>query len=165
MDQVWANADTESGGTQFPEEIKPDPGQYEVTVSDGRYFKSKKGEMTLVVTYRLDDGKTWSDVRGLTRNGEPQAGRIKAAKVMLSQLGLDGVSPSDLDQRLNGIIGKRYAVEVTVGDAVNPVTGAPYTNTNIIGVVQAPAQQPAAKAEEPSWDNTPGDTTSNEIPF
>lgn len=167
MDLAWNEADTGGGGTEFPEEIKPTPGKYEITISDGKYFQSKKGEMTLVVTYRLDDGKSWSDVRVLTVNGEPQKGRIAAAKVLLSQLGLEGVAPGQLDEKLNNLIGRRFAVDVVASDAVNPVTGDPYVNTNVIGALQAqaPQQAQAAPTQEPSWDNTPGSTGDSEIPF
>lgn len=163
MDQIWENTDT-GGNTEFAEEVTPDPGTYEVTVSEGKYFTSQKGEQVLVVTYRKDDGKSWSDVRVLTRNGEPQEGRIKAAKVMLSQLGIGNATPSSLPSALGTVIGKRYAVEVVAQDNINQVTGKPYIKTNVTGVVQgkapAPAAAPAAE-QEPAWDAG----SSDAVPF
>ena len=170
LEQVWATVET-GGGGEFTEEVTPQPGTYDVTISEGKFFTSQKGEHVIVVTFRLDSGQQWSDVRVLTQNGEPQEGRIKAAKVMLSQLGIADGAPSNLDARLGALVGSRFKVDVTASDRINQVTGQPYVGTQVVGAgapAAAPAEdRPVAAGPMPQWDSQPPASAkpATDVPF
>ena len=126
----------EGGGDDF----KPAPGQYRTVISGTAFDTSKKGELYLRVEFKLDSGDSWSDVRVLTKDGVPQEGRIKAAKVMLRTLGLNGDLPAaSWKQQLGSITGRAFFVDV--------IQNGDFLNTNVIGPDQvAPAPAAAAPA-------------------
>lgn len=155
FDNVWATTNPEAMGDNNP---PPPPGMYNAVIAETKWFVSKEGqgELTMVVGYRKDDGYTWSDVRTLTQNGQPKEGSIKAAKILLRQLGIPEDTPAgSMKTVLGNLVGRAFIVEVVPGKQLKQ-DGTPYLNTNVSGAgtppqaaapaqPQAPAAQPVAQ--------------------
>jgi len=143
FDNVWASTNPEAMGDNNP---PPPPGMYNAVISEAKWFSSNAGELTMVVGYRKDDGYTWSDVRTLTQNGQPKEGAIKAAKILLRQLGVPEQTPAGaMPTALKNLVGRAFIVEV-VASKQTKQDGTPYLNTNVSGPgtppqVAAPVQQ------------------------
>lgn len=146
FDNVWASTNPEAMGDNNP---PPAPGMYNATISEAKWFVSKEGqgELTMVIGYRKDDGYSWSDVRTLTANGQPKEGSIKAAKILLRQLGIPEQTPAGaMPTALKNLVGRAFIVEVTASKQAKP-DGTPYLNTNVSGpgtppqAVAPPVQQ------------------------
>lgn len=107
---TWQNASIE-GGDQTE---APDPGVYDVTVTDGKAFVSKAGNPVIVVELQVLGGSShnhqWAELRGLKTEGQ-----VKAAKAMCARLGVDVDNVfglADIDAQLKGCVGLYYTVEV-----------------------------------------------------
>lgn len=151
FDEIWGSIQP----GESAESVQPPPGTYEVKIAEGKFFTSKKGELTAVVSYSGPAGE-WADVRVLTANGVAQEGRIKAFKVLLSQLGVDAnATPAALPALMQNLVGKWFAVEVVATDTLNNVTGEPYLNTQVIAEVPAPAAAPVSSGVTQSPDTVP----------
>lgn len=153
FDDCWADAT--SGGGDFGDDVKVDPipGGYVGTVTDSKLFTSKAGERTLVVEYETEDKHyKWADVRALTVDGEPQQGRIKAAKVLLANLNVNVNDVANLANNVAKVKGSRVVLEVVATDYTRR-DGSTVLNTNVIDCtapVIADDTQDFAPAE-PSW--------------
>jgi hypothetical protein len=105
----WASA-TIGGDTSDP----PEPGTYEVALTDGRAFTSKGSEDWFVVEFRILAGHgqdhTWSVMANLGKEGG-----VKAAKAMSAKLGvpIDEVTClQDLDRLVKQQVGGYFEVDV-----------------------------------------------------
>jgi hypothetical protein len=141
LNDVWTNTTADSG---FEDSVTPPPGVYIARVPRTNAGKSKKGELYFAVDLKNDD-HSWVIYKQLTNGGQPVDGKIKSAKITLRQLGLEVPSPDQLPAALKTIEGGYYSVEVKASDKINPVTGEPYYNTEVLGKASAPSQ-PAAPA-------------------
>lgn len=99
---------------QNDETEAPEPGAYDVTVTDARAFVSKAGNAVIVIDFQVLGGQShghqWTELRGLKTEGQ-----IKAAKATCARLGVDVDTVfglEDIDAQLKGCIGLYYTVEV-----------------------------------------------------
>lgn len=164
FDNVWASTNPEAMGDNNP---PPPPGMYNAVISEGKWFSSNAGELTMVVGYRKDDGYTWSDVRTLTQNGQPKEGAIKAAKILLRQLGIpEQTPPGAMPTALKNLVGRAFIVETVASKQVKQ-DGSPYINTNVSGPgtpPQAAAPVSPAQAPEPQFQMAPAAPTPQPNP-
>ncbi len=143
--------------TEVTEHNVPNPGTHTAIISDARMFTSKAKDRVLVIEYTAGE-YLWADIRKLTKDGEPQLGVIKSAKIALSQLGLNPDQPAAaVEAAVASVKGKSYLVEVVQTD-IQRKDGSFILNTNIEGPVKAPAPPvpaaaPAAagSAEDVGW--------------
>lgn len=117
----------------FSENETPAPGHYTVTVTEAKFTMTgeSKDKPTIIVEYRTADGKQWADVKQLTSEG-----RIKSAKILMRDLGLDPdalPTPDAIHAGLKSVEGKYFNVEVKESSALNPKTGEFFKNTSILG--------------------------------
>jgi hypothetical protein len=100
----------------------PEPGTYDVVVTDGRAFTSKAGNPVIVIGFEVlggpYNGHQWDELRGLKTEGQ-----IKAAKATCARLGVDVdnvFSLEDIEQQLKGCVGNYYTIDVKQnGDYLN----------------------------------------------
>lgn len=157
IEDVWAN--TTPG--EFSESVQPPAGTgYVIRIADAKFFTSKsKGELTIAVEYATDTHQ-WSDVKEITRNGQPVEGKVKSAKILLRSLGVDENTPTTaLDAALKAIIGRYYTADIVTSSAINTTTGLPYLNTEIKGPAAAPPPAPVNPAQQSTdlpWDQGVG---------
>jgi hypothetical protein len=145
LDAAWAATTADS---QNEDNVTPPIGVYVVRIADARSGTSKKGEQYFAVDLRDDgNGHKWMIYKAFTKNGQPHEGSIKSAKITLRQLGLEVASPTHLAAVLPQIVGRYYSVEVKASDKINQLTGAPYLNTDVVGVASAPAANVAQPAQ------------------
>ena len=154
FDNVWANTNPEAMGDNNP---PPPPGMYNAVISEAKWFSSQAGELMMVVGYRKDDGYTWSDVRTLTQNGQPKEGAIKAAKILLRQLGVPEQTPAGaIPAALKNLVGRAFIVDV-VASKQTKQDGTPYLNTNVSGPGTPPqAVAPVPQQADPMSQPQPG---------
>lgn len=117
----------------FPENETPPPGVYLVTVTEAKFALTgeSKNVPTIVVEYRTQDGKQWADVKTLTSEG-----RIKSAKILMRDLGLDPealTTQEAIHAGLKTVEGTYFDVTVKESNSVNATTGKPYLNTYVNG--------------------------------
>jgi hypothetical protein len=154
---LWNNTTADGG---FAENETPAPGHYVVTVGEAKFALTGEGKdkPTIIVEYRTADGKQWADVKQLTSEG-----RVKSAKILLRDLGLNPdelTSQDTIHAGLKSIEGRYYDVETKDSAAINVSTGKPYRNTSILGRSQVGAPvTPAPVAVGVA------STTDNDIPF
>jgi hypothetical protein len=138
LDAAWAATTADS---QNEDNVTPPVGTYIVRIADVRSGTSKKGEQYYALDLKDDaNGHKWMIYKAFTKNGQPHEGSIKSAKITLRQLGLEVQSPAHLEAVLKQIIGRYYAVDVKASSQINQLTGAPYLNTDVVGVASPPAQ-------------------------
>lgn len=113
FDQAWAAAgdvdDQQTDNTDPPE-----PGVYDVALTDFRAFESKQGNEVLVVDWQVIAGPlkdyAWTQLGGFKTEGS-----AKAAKSMCARLGVNVAqvtSLAQLDQEGKAQIGGYYQVEI-----------------------------------------------------
>jgi hypothetical protein len=146
----------------FSENETPPPGVYLVTVTEAKFAQTgeNKDKPTIIVEYRTADGKQWADVKTLTSEG-----RIKSAKILLRDLGLDPdalTSQEAIHAGLKSIEGTYYDVTVKASNSLNPTTGQPYLNTYVNGKHTAGLPTPSPTIETGA---VPAATADTEIPF
>jgi hypothetical protein len=142
----------------FAENETPAPGMYTVTVTEAKFTMTgeSKDKPTIIVEYRTADGKQWADVKQLTSEG-----RIKSAKILMRDLGLDPdalTSQEAIHAGLKSIEGRYFTVETKDSTAVNQATGQFYRNTSIHGPaqpVQTSSPTPAPVAQTTPDDDLP----------
>jgi hypothetical protein len=141
LDAAWAATTADS---ENEDNVTPPVGTYIVRIADARSGTSRKGEQYYALDLKDDaNGHKWMIYKAFTKNGQPHEGSIKSAKITLRQLGLEVASPAHLEAVLKQAVGRYYAVDVKASDKINQLTGAPYLNTDVVGVASPPAQ-PAA---------------------
>ena len=144
----------------FSENETPPPGVYLVTVTEAKFALTgeSKDRPTIIVEYRTADGKQWADVKTLTSEG-----RIKSAKILLRDLGLDPealTSQEAIHAGLKSIEGTYYDVTVKASASVKP-DGTPYLNTYVNGKHSAGLPSPTIETGVAA----PAATADDEIPF
>jgi len=148
LEATWAATSADS---ENEDNVTPPVGTYIVRIADARSGTSKKGEQYYALDLKDDaNGHKWMIYKAFTKNGQPHEGSIKSAKITLRQLGLEVASPAHLEAVLKQVVGRYYAVDVKASDKINQLTGAPYLNTDVTGVVSPPGQNSAPLAQHPT---------------
>lgn len=134
LDQAWGQATANLDQSPASGD-RPSPGLYVAQVVTARADTAKSGEFYFSLTFALQDGRRWDEVKMITRNGQLDEGRAKSAAIMLRGLGLVGepASPTNLPNTIKSIVNKFYAVEITQSNQVNQNTGQFYLNTEVNG--------------------------------
>lgn len=149
---AWQRADINSDDNA----TAPDPGTYEVKVTDGRAFTSKAGNTVLIVELEVLTGPAaghrWPEVRGFKSDGQ-----VKAAKSMCARLGIEVgeiTSLDALDTAVKAVIGSYFGVDVVQnGDYRNVFVGDRLTAT-------VPTDVPFNEGE---FETAP--VTDDDVPF
>lgn len=143
---MWNN--TKADG-EFAESNQPPAGWSGiVSIAEAKFAQTgpEKNVPTIIVEYRTADGVyRWADIKKLTSEG-----RIKSAKILMKDLGLDpnaATTPEGIHAALRSVEGAYYAVAVEASNQLKQ-DGTPFTNTRIIGRQQASvaSQPPAVQA-------------------
>jgi hypothetical protein len=134
---------------EFAENETPAPGMYTVTVTEAKFALTGEGKdkPTIIVEYRTADGKQWADVKQLTSEG-----RIKSAKILMKDLGLDPdalTSQDAIHAGLKSIEGTYFDVQIKESSALNTKTGEFYRNTSILGRATSAASLSPTPAPAP----------------
>ena len=154
LDQAWATTPAPDPNQQSAEAPAP-LGLHIARLSDGSIFQSKAGDTYLKLQFTNEQGVTWSEITGITRNGTPDEMGVKVAKAKLASVGVDASAPfNEVSARLGLKINQWYVVEVKASAKINATTGEPYRNTFVNGTASAPAnvQQQAAAGATPASD-------------
>lgn len=144
--------------------VDPPVGSYQAEVAVAKRGVAKSSSRPYLVVEFKTDAYQWTEFKWLDTQGQ-----VKSAKILLSQLGLDGIGFDQLDAALAGIVGDRYQVAVIAGP-MNPTTGVPYLNTEVgqklaaAPVAAAPAGVPVASFDGPAAPAVPVAATE-EVPF
>lgn len=153
FEDVWSTTDTGGGSDNdsgFPDKVEPPAGDYIADVVESKLFTSKKGERILVVEYRTTEGDYWwADVRILTDGGMPVEGRIKAAKVLLDNLGVNTRDVTALPENVARVKGSRVTLEVVDTDYTRK-DGSRVINTNVVSC-EKPKPVVPVPSDNPSW--------------
>jgi hypothetical protein len=149
---LWNSTTADSGFT----DKEPPVGFHTVTVTEAGFKLTGKDKSTptIIVEYRNAAGDTWADVKTLTSEG-----RIKSAKILMRDLGLDPealTSQDAIHQGLKGVEGGYFDVEVKESTAMK-AGGGFYRNTSILGRSQssAPVAATPAPLTAPTDDDEP----------
>jgi len=146
----------------FQKNETPPLGMYLVTVTEAKFALTgeSKDKPTIIVEYRTQDGKQWADVKQLTSEG-----RIKSAKILMRDLGLDPdamTSQEAIHAGLKSVEGSYFDVTVKASPSLKP-DGTPYLNTYINGKHSAglPAPSPTVETGAP----LAAATADTDVPF
>lgn len=108
---AWKKTSLEQDNTN---DGPPQPGEYEIEITSGKFFTSKAGNDVITLGMRVtrgdDAGYEWTELRGMASQGQ-----MKAAKATCSRLGIDvdDIKSGDaLDQALKACVGRYYSVRV-----------------------------------------------------
>lgn len=154
----WASTSVDDNNNDAP-----DPGVYDVLLSNGRAFTSKAGKDVLILTWRVaagdQSGYQWDEVYGFGSEGA-----VKAVKATLTRVGVDVdslVSLEAMDEAVKAACGEWFQVEVRQnGD---------FRNTYVNHRVTAPATPPSDINSDPAGFAVPagvtGTTPTNDVPF
>lgn len=156
---LWNNTKAEGG---FADSVTP-LGSHTITVIEAglKMTGALKDVPTIIVEYRAPGGEQWADVKTLTT-----AGKIKSAKILMRDLGLDPDtlnSPEQIHAALKAVEGGYYDVTNKESDTINPDTGKRYVNTYING--KASATTPVAPSPTIETGAVPAATLDDTIPF
>lgn len=156
LESAWATTPAPDPNSQSAEAPAP-LGLHIARLSDGSIFQSKAGDTYLKLQFTNEQGVTWSEITGITRNGTPDEMGVKVAKAKLASVGVDASAPfNEVSARLGLKINSWYVVEVKASAKINATTGEPYRNTFVNGTASAPASAPApvqpTAAEDIPWD-------------
>lgn len=154
---LWNNTKAEG----FSENETPPPGIYLVTVTEAKFALTgeSKDKPTIIVEYRTQDGKQWADVKTLTSEG-----RIKSAKILMRDLGLDPdalTSQEAIHAGLKSVEGTYFDVTIKASSSLKP-DGTPYLNTYVNGKHTAGLPTPSPTVETGA---VPAATSDEAVPF
>lgn len=156
--QQWNTTTVDNGGNSDA----PDPGTYEVLLTDGKAFTSKAGNDTVVIELRVATGPAagheWS-VLGSFRDEKA----TRATKTIMARLGMSGIdeiaSLDEFDTRLKELVGNWYTVDV--------VQNGEWRNTYFNGKVDNTPPAPDVPADTSDFQPAAagGAKADDDIPF